>query len=288
MKKTPSTIWPVIAVDRNAAKPLHKQIYDAYRAMVVDGNVGPGQRIPSTRALAVELKISRIPVLTAYAQLLAEGYFESRTGSGTFVSQSLPDKLLAVARRGAAHAKIGPGTRPVSERCRLLPPFRSKPWLFGWGAFSVGQLAFEAFPFQVWSRIVNRHTRKVRVSALHFSDPMGSREFRGTIAEYLRTARGVNCDARQVMVVSGSQQALEISARVLLDPGDRVWMEEPCYRLARQVFAVSGCRLMPVPVDGEGMNVAVGASLANKARVAYVTPSHQFPLGVTMSAARRL
>jgi len=288
MRKVASGFSPVIAIDRKSPKPLHRQVYDGFRLAILRHNLRVGQKLPSTRSLALELRVSRIPVLTAYAQLLAEGYFESRTGSGTFVSQSLPDKLLAVARRGAAHAKIGPGTRPVSERCRLLPPFRSKPWLFGWGAFSVGQLAFEAFPFQVWSRIVNRHTRKVRVSALHFSDPMGSREFRGAIAEYLRTARGVNCDARQVMVVSGSQQALEISARVLLDPGDRVWMEEPCYRLARQVFAVSGCRLMPVPVDGEGMNVAVGASLANKARVAYVTPSHQFPLGVTMSAARRL
>jgi len=289
MRKVASGFSPVIAIDRKSTKPLHRQVYEGFRLAILGHNLRAGQKLPSTRSLALELRVSRIPVLTAYAQLLAEGYFESRTGSGTFVSHSLPDKLLAVARRGAAdHAKIAPESRHVSERCRLLPPFKGAAWLYGWGAFSVGQLAFEEFPFQVWSHIVNRYTRKVRVSALHFSDPMGSEGFRAAIAEYLRTARGVNCDAQQVMVVSGSQQALEISARVLLDPGDRVWMEEPCYRLARQVFAISGCRLVSVPVDSEGMNVALGVSLANKARVAYVTPSHQFPLGVTMSAARRL
>src|SRR5215831_15379158 len=288
MRKVASGFSPVIAIDRKSPKPLHRQVYDGFRLAILRHNLRVGQKLPSTRSLALELRVSRIPVLTAYAQLLAEGYFESRTGSGTFVSQSLPDKLLAVARRGAAHAKIGPGTRPVSERCRLLPPFRSKPWLFGWGAFSVGQLAFEAFPFQVWSRIVNRHTRKVRVSALHFSDPMGSREFRGAIAEYLRTARGVNCDARQIMVVSGSQQGLEITARVLLDPGDRVWMEEPGYRFARSVFAFNECVIIPVRVDNEGLNVAAGMKKCANARAVLVTPSHQYPLGVTMTASRRL
>jgi len=288
MRKVASGFSPVLAIDRKGATPLHRQIYEGFRKAILGRNLQAGQKLLSTRALAVELRVSRIPVLTAYAQLLAEGYFESRTGAGTFVSHALPDKMLAVERRGASHAKAGSGARRVSARCNLLPPFKAAPWLFGWGAFMVGQLAFDEFPFQVWSRIVARYTRKVRVSALHFSDPMGSQDFRAAIAAYLRTARGVNCDARQIMVVSGSQQALEISARVLLDPGDRVWMEEPCYRLARQVFAISGCRLVPVPVDGEGMNVTEGVKRSRKARVAYVTPSHQFPLGVTMSAARRL
>lgn len=288
MRRVASGFSPVITIDRKTRKPLHQQIYEGFRLAILHRHLHAGQKLPSTRALAVELRVSRIPVLTAYAQLLAEGYFESRTGSGTFVSQALPDKLLAVARRGVAHAKIGSGRRRVSARSGLLPPFKGTPWMFGWGAFSVGQLAFEEFPFQVWSRIVNRHTRRVRVSALHFSDPMGSKEFREAIAEYLRTARGVNCDARQIMVVSGSQQALEISARVLLDPGDRVWMEEPGYWLARRVFAISGCRLVPIPVDREGMNVAAGLRHPHKAHAAYITPSHQYPLGVTMSAARRL
>src|SRR5215471_13524599 len=141
MKKTPSTIWPVIAVDRNAAKPLHKQIYDAYRAMVVDGNVGPGQRIPSTRALAAELKVSRIPVLTAYAQLLAEGYFEARTGAGTFVCSSLPDQFAPVERRTHRPSVIPSSARSISGRSSLLPRYEPLPWLRGLGAFSISQPA---------------------------------------------------------------------------------------------------------------------------------------------------
>jgi GntR family transcriptional regulator/MocR family aminotransferase len=152
----------------------------------------------------------------------------------------------------------------------------------------VGQLAFEHFPFQVWSRLMNRHVRNVRVNALHYGDPMGSDSFRATIADYLKTARAVKCDASQIMVVNGSQQALDLCARVLLNPGDRVWIEEPGYWLARHVFVMAGCRLVPVPVDEEGLNVVEGMTRSRKARAAFVTPSHQFPLGVTMSVSRRL
>lgn len=152
----------------------------------------------------------------------------------------------------------------------------------------VGQLALDHFPFQVWSNLVMRHSRHVRISALHFSDPQGSEVFREAIAEYVRTARGVSCEASQIMIVSGSQQALEIAARVLLDPGNQVWVEEPGYRLAQQVLKMAGCQLIPVPVDDEGLDVAAGIERCRSARVAYVTPSHQFPLGVTMSASRRI
>jgi GntR family transcriptional regulator/MocR family aminotransferase len=133
-----------------------------------------------------------------------------------------------------------------------------------------------------------RHSRRVRIRSLHFTDPMGSADFRESIAAYLRTARAVNCEASQIMIVSGSQQALEISARVLLDPGNSVWVEEPGYRLAQQVLRMAGCRLIPVPVDDQGLDVVAGTEQCPKARAAYVTPSHQFPLGVTMSASRRL
>jgi GntR family transcriptional regulator/MocR family aminotransferase len=123
--------------------------------------------------------------------------------------------------------------------------------------------------------------------SFHYGDPIGSKALRDTIATYLRTARSLHCEAEQIMIVSGSQQALEISARVLLDPGSRVWIEEPGYRLARSVFASTGCRLVPVPVDKDGLDVAAGIKQCRKARAALVTPSHQFPLGVTMSASRR-
>jgi GntR family transcriptional regulator/MocR family aminotransferase len=287
MRTVGKAVTPVIAVDRQAAKPLYRQIYDAFREAIADRNLGAGQQVPSTRALASELGISRIPVLIAYSQLLAEGYFEGRSGTGTFVASSMPEQLTLVGNR-TAPTKTRLGPRPVSNRSKLLPRFKLAPWLVGWGAFSLAQLALEQFPFEVWCSLVMRHSRHVRISSLHFSDPMGSTDFRETVAEYLRTARGVSCDASQIMVVSGSQQALEVSARVLLDPDNSVWMEEPGYRLAHQAMRMAGCRLIPVPVDNEGLSVDAGIELCRRARAAYVTPSHQFPLGATMSGSRRI
>jgi GntR family transcriptional regulator / MocR family aminotransferase len=288
MRKALSGIVPMIAVDRKAASALYRQIYDAYRTAIVDRRLRSGQRIPSTRALASELGVSRFPVLNAYAQLLAEGYFETRGGAGTVVSSSLPDQLASGERTGARPKTIRSGPRPVSRRSSILPPFEPAPWLRGWGAFSVGQIAFDQFPLQVWSNLVARHCRNMRAQSFNYGDYQGSKVFRETIATYLRTARSLHCEAEQIMIVSGSQQALEISARVLLDPGTHVWVEEPGYRLARDVFALAGSHLVPVPIDEEGLNVAAGIKRCRKARAAFVTPSHQFPLGVTMSASRRL
>jgi GntR family transcriptional regulator/MocR family aminotransferase len=293
----------MIAIDRKAPKALHRQIYDAYRTAIVDGRLRPGQRIPSTRMLASEIGVSRFPVLNAYAQLLAEGYFESRMGAGTIVSSLLPDVLTSSTPPGpqtpvrtrsrglrSAHSLSSgliSGPRPVSHGSTIAPRFYRAPWLLGFGAFSVGQVAFDQFPVRVWTNLVGRHCRRLDAKTFHYGDPLGSRPLREAIASYLRTSRSLRCEAEQVMIVSGSQQALEISARVLLDPGSPVWMEEPGYGLARDVFALTGCRIVPVPVDGEGLDVSAGIKLSRKARAAFVTPSHQFPLGVTMSASRR-
>jgi GntR family transcriptional regulator/MocR family aminotransferase len=288
MKKVPSPVTPVIAVDRKGAKPLHKQIYDAYRSLILRGNLGAGQQIPSSRALAIELEISRIPVLTAYAQLLAEGYFEARVGAGTFVCSSLPEQTVSITRRATGSAKVGSGSRLVARRAMLLPRYERLPWLLGSGAFSVGQPAFDQFPFQIWSSLAMRHCRNPHANELRYGGPLGSEPLREAICTYLRTARAVHCDPHQVMIVTGSQQALELSARVLLDPGSPAWMEEPGYWLTRHVLIAAGSRLIPVPVDEEGLIVSAGLKLCRKARAAYVAPSHQFPLGATMSASRRL
>jgi len=287
MRKKPyRAAAPMIAVDRRSEKPLHRQIYDAIRAMILDRTLESGQQIPSTRALADELGISRIPVLNAYAQLLAEGYIESRHGAGTFVKSSLSDQFPSV--RPAARTVLDhPGNEAISRLARLLP-VQPTPWFPSSGAFSVGQIAYDHFPFRVWSDLVARHARKVRAGTMNYSDPMGSKEFREAIAVYLRTARAVRCDASQIMIVNGSQHALDLSARVLLDPDIPVWVEEPGYELLRHALVLSGCRLVPVPVDGEGLDVAAGMSLCRTARAAFVTPSHHYPLGATMSAARRL
>jgi GntR family transcriptional regulator / MocR family aminotransferase len=281
-------VLAVVAVDRESTTPLHRQIYDGYRDAILRGDLRPGQQLPSSRALANEIGISRFPILDAYAQLLTEGYFESRTGAGTFVSASLPDQLTSVAHSAERSPQIDTGPRPVSRRAMRLPRFENTPWRHGWGAFGVHQPALDQFPFRVWSSLVARHSLSPRANAIHHVDPLGSEQFREVICSYLRNARGVRCDPNQIMVVSGSQQALEITARVLLDSGDSVWLEEPGYQLTRAVLLGSGCRIVPVPVDNEGMNVAAGIKQSRKARAAFVTPSHQYPLGVTMSASRRL
>jgi GntR family transcriptional regulator / MocR family aminotransferase len=289
MKKVPSGIVPVIAVDRKAPKALHRQIYDAYRTAIVERTLRSGQKVPSTRGLAAELGISRIPVLNAYAQLLAEGYFESRIGAGTVVSHSLPDQIKPHEPRSVRSVKVETGPRPVSARTAIVADLeRVLPWLRREGAFAVGHPAFDYFPLHLWSGLIARHGRNAPPSSLHYGDPMGSKDLRETIATYLRTARAVRCEAQQIMIVSGSQQALEICTRVLLDPETPVWVEDPGYHFARDVFTVAGCKLIPVPVDSEGMDVAAGIADCRKARAAYITPSHQYPLGATMSASRRL
>jgi len=278
----------MIAVDRRDGQPLHRQIYDSFRAAILDRRLRPGQRIPSTRVLATEIGVSRFPILNAYAQLLAEGYLQSRVGAGTVVSDSLPEHLPVTVPSRTKSSPIRPGPRPVAQRCSLLPPREALPWMIHSGPFRVGQIAFDEFPWQIWSTLIARRTRTLSPKSVHYGDLMGNEELRAAIANYLRTARSVRCEAEQIMLVNGSQQALEITARVLLNPGDRVWIEDPSYRLARDVFMVNSCRVVPVPVDAEGLDVAAGIRKCRKARAAFVSPSHQFPLGVTMSASRRM
>ncbi|MFL6547544.1 MAG: PLP-dependent aminotransferase family protein [Povalibacter sp.] len=288
MKKISATVTPLIAVDRNADRPLHRQIYDSYRSAILRGDLRSGQQVPSTRLLAEELKISRIPVVGAYEELLSEGYFESRTGSGTFVSSSLPEKLLLSESNSKGSEAERAKLRPISERSAALSSLDNSPWLRGKGAFTIAQHAYDQFPIQVWSRLVAREARNLRVTSLQYGLTGGRMDLRETMATYLRSSRGVRCEPAQILIVNGSQQALQIAALALLDPGDRVWMEDPGYWLAQRVFALNGARLVPVPVDNEGIDIAAGIKLSRRARLAFVTPSHQFPLGATMSLRRRL
>jgi len=288
MKKVSSAILPIIVIDRKVSTPLHRQVYNGYRTAIVNATLQAGQRVPSTRTLASELGISRIPILNAYAQLVAEGYFESRVGAGTLVSRSLSDQVTLPQPHSSGSRKARTGARAFAKRSSPPDSVKSGTWQRDRGAFCVSQVAFNEFPLQIWNSLVVRHCRSTCARSLNYLNPMGSKDLRQAIAIYLRTARGVRCDVEQIMIVSGSQQALDISARALLEPGDRVWMEEPGYRFARSVFALSGCNIVPVPVDDEGLNVAVGAQKGNQAKAALVTPSHQYPLGVTMSASRRL
>ncbi len=289
MRTVPPGVLPVVAVDRGSPKPLYRQLYEGYRNAIAQRRLHPGERLPSTRSLAAELRISRIPVLNAFEQLLAEGYLESRVGSGTFVAGSPADRLAKPLRGASGERPAGRSApRTLSRRSADLLRARPGPWLRGLGAFNMGQPPVDRFPMHVWSRLVGRHARRLDAALLHYANAMGFLPLREAVAEYLRTARGVSCDAEQILIVSGSQQALDLCARVLADPGSPVWIEDPAYFGARNVLNMAQARLVPVPVDGEGLDVSAGIARCPRPRAIFVTPSHQFPLGVTMSASRRL
>lgn len=278
-----------LGLDRGSSVPLHRQLYDGLREAILTGRVRPGARLPSTRTLAADLGASRNTVLAAFGQLLAEGYLEGRVGAGTTVASTLPETLLR-AHPQAARAER-PGRRPrLSRRGALLVSTRAA---LARGAstarpFRPGLPGLEFFPFDLWSRLIARRWRRVPRQLLDYGDPGGYAPLREAIAAYLREARAVRCETEQVIVVTGAQQAVDLAARVLLDPGDTAWIEDPGYPGARGALIAAGIRLVPVPVDAEGLDVRHGARRAPGARLVYVTPSHQYPLGVTMSLHRRL
>lgn len=281
------TPFALVSVDRRAGRPLHRQIYDQLRRAILDGALPAGRRVPSTRSLAEDLGVSRLPVLVAYEQLLHEGYLEGRRGSGTFVRTTVPDRALRArplvpspraARSNAAQPAVSRARRIASRDEGGLAPFR------------VSQPALDAFPRALWSRIVARHARRLPSAHMGYGDPAGLPGFRVAVAEHLRVARALRCEPDQVIIVSGSQAALRVCAAVILRAGDRVAVEEPGYPGAHAALSAYGAELVPIPVDDDGMDVrALSASgEAAPMRAVYVTPSHQYPLGASMSASRRL
>ena len=272
----------LITINRRASKPLYQQIYDSFRSRIIRGELRAGDLVPSSRELARESRISRLPVLTAYAQLLAEGYFESWVGAGTFISSSLPSRSTGSLPSAAR------GQRLLSAQVAALPKYERPSWAESLGPFQVGQPELQKFPIEIWLKLIARYSRLMRLKALQYGDAMGLPELREAIATYLRTSRGARCEAHQIMIVSGSQQALDLATRVLLEAGSTTWVEEPGYWLVHHVLKAALCRIVPVPVDTEGLNVTAGIKLNRNARAAFVAPSHQYPLGVTMSASRRL
>ena len=269
-----------LPVDRGSGVPLHRQIYEGLRRAIFDGLLRPGQRIPSSRALAMEIGVSRLPVLTAYDQLRHEGYLQGKTGSGTYVSGALPDDLLAPPL--AAPVAYRPGTARRTQRT----PVRAREE-GGLGPFRMSLPALDEFPHAVWARLVARKANALTHSQMAYGDPAGLIPLREAVAAHLRATRAVRCETEQVLIVSGWQAALRLATAALLAPGDCVAVEEPGYPLARSALGAGGVKPVSVPVDESGMRIAALRRLGRRVRAAYVTPSHQYPLGASMSAARR-
>jgi len=297
-RRTSDAAEPLVLLDARSTQPLYRQLYDGLRQAIIGGRLRPGARLPAARALGNDLSLSRNTVEQAYEQLHAEGYLDRHSRRGTFVSLTTPEQTLdaplALHPRGRAVCRTltpSPPRRVLSARGRAIASIglpagvnTSDPPR----AFRPGVPALDAFPMSVWARLSARHWRRASRRHLAYGHSAGYQPLREAIAQHLAAARGVRCTADQVIVVGGSQQALALATRLLLDPGDPVWMEEPGYVGARAAFVASEATMVPVPVDDDGLDVDAGERLAPHARLAFVTPSHQHPLGAAMSVRRRL
>jgi GntR family transcriptional regulator / MocR family aminotransferase len=261
-----------IGIDRDDREPIQSQIARQVRTLVLTGRLKPQTKLPSTRALSEELSVARATVVEAYEQLLSEGYLETRSGSGTRVAAELPESLLTSAPAKSAKA-VAPRLTVKREPAR---PFRS------------GLVDWENFPHDDWGRLLGRFWRNPPVTLLEHNDAFGWMPLRQAIARHLFEWRGISCAEDQVIVTAGGLDAFDLIGRAILNPGDKVWFEDPGYPTARRVLSLGGVNVAPVPVDEEGLVVARGIEKAPTARAAFVTPARQYPTGVTMPLARRL
>jgi GntR family transcriptional regulator/MocR family aminotransferase len=265
-------------------RPVIRQVYDQVRGAIHAGALRPGGRLPSSRDLATRLGVARASVVAAYDQLLAEGYARGRTGSGTFVSDDLSGVLDLKAPNPTPSAPppvLPQGARDLAAAAPLPPSLEPQ-------TFSNGRTLMDARAQDAWSVSTRRALRNLGPAHFGYSEPAGEPRLRAAVADYLRAARGVVCDPDQVIITSGAQHAVDLAARLLLKAGDKVWLEDPGYPQTRHALTAGGAQDIAVPVDRSGLVVQAGIAAAPDARAVFVTPSHQFPLGVAMSMGRRL
>jgi GntR family transcriptional regulator/MocR family aminotransferase len=267
-------------VQLKQGRGLAIQLYEQLRERMLDGRLQNGVKLPSSRELAELLSVSRNTVIRALDQLYAEGYIAGRIGDGTYVAAEVRHPVKPPAVQGSAHAATHVDALDAPIRMPLPPPGPPR-------AFRVGVPAFDLFPFDTWARLQGRFWRKPSPARLGYGDPAGDPHLRELIAVYLRNGRGLACDASQILITSGAQQGISLSARLLVKPGGRIAMEDPGYRAAGRAFSAAGAEVVSVALDGEGLRVDSLQTVAN-CRLAYVTPSHQYPTGITMSLGRRL
>jgi GntR family transcriptional regulator/MocR family aminotransferase len=280
-----AALWAPL-LDRGAAMPLSRQLAAALRTAIAEGRLGAGARLPSTRALAAELGLARSTVVGVFEQLAAEGYIAAQPGSGYFVPASLVD---AQPRENGIATR--PMARPLSRHGALLrelnPQVRTPP-----RPFELGHADIDPRLVAVWKRLASHALSGCSRLSWQYGDPQGEPVLRQAIAEYLAAARGVRCRPEQIVVTSGTQQGLSLAARVLLDPGDRAWVEDPCYRAALDILRAAEAEIVPIAVDEQGLDIGAMPQQDGpnrpRARLVYTTPSRQYPLGMAMPLARRM
>ncbi len=271
---------------REAGVSSRRWLCAAIQSAILDGQLPPGASVPATRTLAAQYRISRGTVVSAYHQLRSEGYVTGTVGSGTYVNSVLPDGLLHVSRNATTSTPIAPpaarALTAFAHRVQLFRGYEARPLR----AFRANQPALDLFPTTLWAQVAARRLRRATPESLLGCGPLGYRPLQEAVADYLRDSRGVRCDAEQVAIVSGVQEALDLAGRMVLTPGDTVCLEDPGYPGAARVFEALGATIAAVPVDDEGITLTDASW--RTARLAYVTPAHQFPLGTSMSLPRRL
>lgn len=284
----------LLTLEEASRLPLHRQLFDQLRQAVLAGRVRPGERLPSTRSLAQRLGVSRQTVCLAYDQLLAEGYLVGRRGSGTFVSAHLPDEMLQASPPSPSPRRsVVPSVRAperLSAWARRLPREQGGSAPPAAYDFRLGSGDWEAFPWGDWRRLLARRLRRPTQETTAYGHPAGYAPLRAAIAAHLGRSRAVRCSPEQVVIVSGTQQSLDLLARILVDSGDRMAMEDPGYPGARRVFQAYGAQVLGLPVDEAGLltQQLPRPEGATPWKLLYVTPSHQFPTGATLSLPRRL
>ena len=286
--KLPALSLAPLGIERDSRVPLQRQLFDQLREAILEGRLRAGARLPSSRALARELGISRNTVLFTFEQLEAEGYLQAAKGSGSYVSEVLPEALLSVRARSASPTR--PSRKP---RHSLRGKYARSIWKPTIGRnvripFAPELPAIDQFPTELWARLGARHWRRARPRELGYGELAGYLPLREAICSYLLESRGIRCHANQILILSGFQQGLDLSCRVLLNPKDSVWVEEPCYSGTRTTLLANGAKVVPIGVDGEGLQAEEAIARAPQARLAFITPSHQYPLGMVMSLRRRL
>lgn len=288
---------PQILLNQTMSAPLYRQLYDRLRAQILSGQLEMGARLPSTRALASELGVSRNTTALAYELLLLEGYLESRVGAGTRVARPRPAQRYQASHKADEQDTTetsGVRAAGLSRRGQLLANTASLQDgdagqdSDGTRIFRVGQPDVASFPYATWTGLVARHARRSLHAVSLYQNAHGYAPLREAIAAHVGLTRGVHCSPDQIILTAGSQGALDLIARVLLDPGDLAWVEDPDYPGARGALLAAGARLISVPVDRAGIAVETGRELCPEARLAIVTPLHQFPTAVTMTLSRRL
>jgi GntR family transcriptional regulator/MocR family aminotransferase len=278
--------WLAQRLERGSGQPIYRQLHRLLQQAILTRALPAGSKVPSSRLLANELGIARNTVTQVYEQLALEGYVTSATGRGTFVADSAPDEIV-----GTPDAPPAALPQPVSAARALST--RGARLIAGagvskrqWGAFMPGVPDVSRFPARVWSRLQNKYWRRLRPELLTYAPGGGLALLRHALADYLRTSRSVRCTPEQIIITTGIHQSVDLAVRLLSDPGDVIWTEDPCYWGVRSVMHVSGLQTRPIAIDEEGINPSP-VDLAQPPKLMLVTPSHQYPLGMVMSLARR-